>query len=166
MGARIAAVVGELPPVSGTQEQIWDERFRHHYGDDAAAKRVWMRCGVERRHGVLDPIAEGVAEWGTGKRMERFIEEALPLGRQALEKAFRRAEMDAEEVDVLDGRLVHRLRDAGARHPARARPRPARRRTTAARRPHGLLRRAADARRRLRRGGGARQDGRACSASS
>jgi alkylresorcinol/alkylpyrone synthase len=101
MGAKLAAVVGALPPVSGTQEQIWDERFRHHYGDDAAAKRVWLRCGVERRHGVLDPIAEGVAEWGTEKRMQRFIEEALPLGRQALETAFERAEVDPEEIDLL-----------------------------------------------------------------
>ena len=101
MGARIAAVAGALPGVWATQERIWDERFRHHYGDDAAAKRVWMRCGVERRHGVLDPIAEGVAEWDTGKRMQRFVEEALPLGREALEAAFQQAAVRPEDVDLL-----------------------------------------------------------------
>jgi predicted naringenin-chalcone synthase len=101
MGAQVTAVAGALPPGWMTQEAIWEERFRHHYGDDAAAKRVWLRCGVERRHGVLDPIAEGVAEWGTGQRMQRFIEEALPLGRQALETAFERAGVGPEEVDVL-----------------------------------------------------------------
>jgi len=42
-----------------------------------------------------------VAEWGTEKRMQRFIEEALPLGREALDNAFRRAEIEPEEVDVL-----------------------------------------------------------------
>jgi len=84
-----------------TQEAIWDERFRLHYGDDPAARRVWLRCGVERRHGVLDPIEEGVAEWGTGARMERFVVEALPLARQALETALERARVAPEELDLL-----------------------------------------------------------------
>jgi predicted naringenin-chalcone synthase len=101
MGGRIAAVASALPEISGSQEEIWDERFRHHYGDDAAARRVWMRCGVERRHGVLDPIAEGVSEWGTGERMERFVAEALPLGRRALDAALERADARPDEVDLL-----------------------------------------------------------------
>ena len=45
------------------------------------------------------------------------------------------------------GRVLHRLRHARPRHPARPRPRHARRRAAAVRRPHGLLRRAAGARR-------------------
>ena len=101
MAGTIAAVASALPENSGTQEEIWDERFRHHYGDDAAAKRVWMRCGVGRRYGVVDPIAEGVAEWGTAKRMERFVAEALPLGRRAVEDALAAAEVTPEEVDLL-----------------------------------------------------------------
>ena len=84
-----------------TQEAIWDERFARHYGDDPAARRVWLRCGVERRHGVLDPIEEGVAEWGTGARMQRFVEEALPLAREALETALARAHVAPEELDLL-----------------------------------------------------------------
>lgn len=101
MAGTIAAVASALPEQSGSQEELWDERFRHHYGDDAAARRVWMRCGVGRRHGVVDPIAEGVAEWGTAQRMERFVAEALPLGRRALEDALAAAAVTAEEVDVL-----------------------------------------------------------------
>ncbi|MDQ3865766.1 MAG: type III polyketide synthase [Actinomycetota bacterium] len=101
MPGTIAAVASALPEQSGSQEELWDFRFRHHYGDDAAARRVWLRCGVERRHGVVDPIAEGVAEWGTGQRMARFVEEALPLGRLAIERALARAAAPAEEVDLL-----------------------------------------------------------------
>jgi alkylresorcinol/alkylpyrone synthase len=101
VGATIAAVAGALPEQSGSQEDLWDLRFRHHYGDDAAARRVWMRCGVERRHGVVDPIAEGVAEWGTARRMQRFVEEALPLGRRALEDALAGAGVRPDEVDLL-----------------------------------------------------------------
>jgi len=99
--ARLAAVASALPERWMTQEAIWDERFRLHYGDDAATRRVWLRCGVERRHGVLDPIEEGVAEWGTGARMERFVVEALPLARRALEDALAAARVDPEELDLL-----------------------------------------------------------------
>lgn len=101
MGARLAAVAGALPERWMTQEAIWDERFSRHYGEDAAAKRVWLRCGVDRRHGVLDPIEEGVADWGTGRRMERFVKEALPLARQALETALERAAVAPAELDLL-----------------------------------------------------------------
>ena len=97
----VAAVAGALPEGWMAQEDIWDERFRHLYGDDRAARRVWMRCGVERRHGVLDPIEERVYEWGTERRMRRFVEEALPLGRAALESAMERAALAPEDVDLL-----------------------------------------------------------------
>jgi alkylresorcinol/alkylpyrone synthase len=101
MAGTVASVASALPEQSGSQEELWDLRFRHHYGDDAAARRVWLRCGVERRHGVVDPIAEGVAEWGTGQRMERFVSEALPLGRLAVERALAGAEAAPEDVDLL-----------------------------------------------------------------
>ena len=101
MSATVAAVASALPEQSGSQQELWDERYRHHYGDDAAVRRVWLRCGVERRHGVVDPIAEGVAEWGTGRRMERFVAEALPLGRRALESAIARAGATPADVDLL-----------------------------------------------------------------
>lgn len=84
-----------------SQEQLWEERFRHHYGDDAAIRRVWLRCGVESRHGVLDPVAEGVASWGTEQRMRRFVEEALPLGRRALAAALDAADLAPSDVDTL-----------------------------------------------------------------
>ena len=101
MAATVRAIAGALPEHSGSQEDLWDLRFRHHYGDDKAARRVWMRCGVERRHGVVDPVGEGVAAWGTAQRMQRFVEEALPLGRRALEDALARANVRPDEVDQL-----------------------------------------------------------------
>ena len=100
MAATIAAVAGALPAHSASQEEIWELRFREFYGGDRAAGRLWTRCGVERRHGVLDPIAEGVHEWGTEKRMRRFIEEALPLGQAALEAALERSGVRPADIDL------------------------------------------------------------------
>jgi alkylresorcinol/alkylpyrone synthase len=101
VGATVAAVASALPEQSATQAELWEERFRHHYGDDRAARRIWSRCGVEHRHGVVDPIGERVYEWGTEQRMQRFVEEGLPLGRAALETALDRANLGADEVDLL-----------------------------------------------------------------
>ena len=101
MGATISAVASALPERSASQEELWEERFREHYDDDRAARRIWSRCGVEHRHGVLDPIGERVHEWGTEQRMQRFVQEGLPLGRAALEATLDRADLRAEDVDLL-----------------------------------------------------------------
>lgn len=101
MAATSAAVAGALPKHSASQEEVWELRFREFYGGDRAAGRLWTRCGVERRHGVLDPVAERVYEWGTEQRMRRFVEEALPLGEEALEAALERAGARAAEIDLL-----------------------------------------------------------------
>ena len=101
MGATLAAVASALPERSASQEELWEERFRHHYDDDRAARRIWNRCGVERRHGVCDPIGERVHEWGTEKRMQRFVQEGLPLGLAALESALKRAELEANDIELL-----------------------------------------------------------------
>ena len=99
--ARLASVASALPEQSGTQQELWEHRFGPFYDDDRAAGRLWLRCGVERRHGVLDPIAEGVYDWGTEQRMRRFVEEARPLGRTALRAALERASLEPDEVDLL-----------------------------------------------------------------
>lgn len=84
-----------------TQEQLWDDFFSGYYGGNRTAERIWRRAGVDRRHGVVNPIEEGVPAWGTGKRMRRFIEEAVPLGKRALEECLGRAEIDPLDVGVL-----------------------------------------------------------------
>lgn len=101
MTAIVRNVVGVVPEASGSQSELWEHRFRAFYDDDRAAGRVWGRCGVERRHGVLDPVAEGVHEWGTEQRMRRFVAEARPLGERALREALARAALEPTDVDLL-----------------------------------------------------------------
>lgn len=97
--ARIVGVGTALPERSMTQEQIWDELFSHHYDGNRLARRIWLRCGVERRYGVVNPIE--ASSWGTGARMRRFIEEAVPLGKRALEACLADAGLEPADIGLL-----------------------------------------------------------------
>ena len=87
------------PPV--TQQALWDGFFRDHYADNALAKKVFERAGVRTRHGVVDPRVEDVSTWSTGERMRRFLPEALPLGKEALNACMADAGLAPGDVDNL-----------------------------------------------------------------
>jgi alkylresorcinol/alkylpyrone synthase len=100
---RFAALcgLGAAVPAGRFQGELWDEFFADHYGGDELARQIWMNAGVDYRHGVADPMLEDVREWGTRARMERFLETALPLGREALERCLDDARVTAEDVGLL-----------------------------------------------------------------
>jgi len=99
-----AALIGSfgqaLPPVR-RQTQLWDGFFAEYYQQNKFAERLFRNVGVEMRHGVVDPGVEDVSQWPTGARMERFITEALPLGKEALGIALDSAGVRPEELGML-----------------------------------------------------------------
>ena len=88
-----------LPPAMG-QQALWDGFFRDHYADARIAKKVWEHSGITTRRGVVDPTLEDISGWGTGARMRRFAQEALPLGREAVGKALADAGLDPADVGL------------------------------------------------------------------
>ena len=89
-GRMSAAIIGHghaLPPAM-SQQGLWEGFFRRHYRDHGLARTVWEHSGITTRRGVVDPTREDISTWGTGARMRRFATEALPLGRDAVGKAF------------------------------------------------------------------------------
>jgi predicted naringenin-chalcone synthase len=90
-----------LPERTMTQEALWERYFDDYYAGNALARRIWLRSGVGRRYGAVHPIEDGVSEWGTGERMRRFVREAVPLGRQALERSLAAAGVRADELGLL-----------------------------------------------------------------
>lgn len=97
--ARIAGIATAVPAPMD-QQALWDGFFSRHYGGSDMARKVWQSSGIVTRHGVADPRVDDVSTWGTGRRMERFVAEAMPLGKDAVSKALANANVHAEDVGL------------------------------------------------------------------
>ena len=97
----VVAGLGSAVPTAVSQEDLWDGFFAEQYRGNRLAERLWHRSGVATRHGVAIPWKEDVRGWGTAARIERFVEEAVPLGREALEACLEEARLAPHEVDAL-----------------------------------------------------------------
>jgi predicted naringenin-chalcone synthase len=96
----ITGAASACPP-SRTQEQLWDGFFARHYQQDRWARRVFMSAGIRRRHCVVDPVQEDVSGWTTGRRMTRYVDEAVPLAADAVTRALGAANLSPGEVGLL-----------------------------------------------------------------
>jgi alkylresorcinol/alkylpyrone synthase len=97
-GARVMSVTSTVPDVVMEQQQLWEEHFADAYGHDPRAARIWRSAGARRRFGVVDPRVEDVSSWGTGVRMQRFLLEALPLGKETVSNALADAGLSPDDV--------------------------------------------------------------------
>jgi len=99
VNARIASIATAVPAPMD-QQALWDGFFAKHYGGSPMAAKVWRTSGIVTRHGVADPRTDDVSTWGTGARMERFVAEAMPLGKDAVSRALASAGVAAEDVGL------------------------------------------------------------------
>jgi len=51
------------------------------------SRRIFLAAGVRQRHPAFDPSKEDISSYSTGERMARYVDEAVPLGREAVEGA-------------------------------------------------------------------------------
>src|SRR3712207_9350672 len=113
MSSAVLTGAGSALPATIEQDAVWDGFFADHYEGVRAARRIFAGAGVRRRHAVASPLDEDLSDWGTGARMERYVQEALPLGKQAVAGA-----LDAAGLAPGDGgpvALVPRTRYATPR---------------------------------------------------
>ncbi|HEY0717561.1 MAG TPA: 3-oxoacyl-[acyl-carrier-protein] synthase III C-terminal domain-containing protein [Streptosporangiaceae bacterium] len=96
----ITGAASACPP-SRTQEELWDGFFAAHFGQSRWARRVFMATGVRRRHSVVDLTQEDVSGWTTGRRMERYVEESVPLATDAVARALAAADRRAADIGLL-----------------------------------------------------------------
>ena len=97
--ATIAATAVAVP-AAADQSALWSEYFAERSTNRRLAERIWSRSGVKTRHAVIDPRVEDVSGWGTAARMQRYVVEALPLGKQAVAEALDQAGVAAADVGL------------------------------------------------------------------
>ncbi|MGY1811532.1 type III polyketide synthase [Blastococcus sp. SYSU D00820] len=91
---------GAALPAALDQDAAWDGFFARHYADVRAAHRIFTGAGVRTRHAVANPVDEDLSGWGTGARMARYVQEALPLGKQAVAGALDAAGLAPGDVGL------------------------------------------------------------------
>ncbi len=99
----VSAVVtgsGAALPATLDQEAAWEGFFATHYEGVRAAQRIFAGAGVRTRHAVANPIDEDLSNWSTGARMARYVQEALPLGKQAVAAALDSAGLAPGDVGM------------------------------------------------------------------
>ena len=100
MTAAVVTGAGSALPAALDQQAAWDGFFADHYADVRAAKRIFLGAGVRTRHAVANPLDEDLSNWGTGARMARYVQEALPLGKQAVAGALDAAGLAPGDVGL------------------------------------------------------------------
>jgi predicted naringenin-chalcone synthase len=91
---------GSALPSVVRQDAIWDGFFARHYAEVRGARRIFAGAGVRTRHAVANPVDEDISAWGTGARMDRYVQEALPLGKQAVAAALDSAGLAPGDVGL------------------------------------------------------------------
>ncbi|NBM20008.1 3-oxoacyl-[acyl-carrier-protein] synthase III C-terminal domain-containing protein [Streptomyces sp. GC420] len=91
-----------LPATRTSQDDLWREFFLEHYNGKPIARRIFENSGISSRSTAVDPRTEkDVSGWSTGRRMARYIEEALPLGKRTVAAALESAGLAPEDVGLL-----------------------------------------------------------------
>jgi alkylresorcinol/alkylpyrone synthase len=96
----ITGAANAYPP-SRSQEQLWDGFFARHYQQDRWARRVFSSAGIRHRHCAVDPLQEDVSSWTTGRRMTRYVDEAVPLAADAVTRALAAADLNPSQIGLL-----------------------------------------------------------------
>jgi alpha-pyrone synthase len=98
----VLAGIGVTHPAPVTQDELWTGFFARHYRDThpELARRLFRNAGVRQRHAAVNPLVEDASGWSTGRRMQRYPIEALPMGKAATVEALTRAGLAPDEVGL------------------------------------------------------------------
>jgi alkylresorcinol/alkylpyrone synthase len=98
----VLAGLGFAYPPATRQADLWDVFFSRHYSgvQRALGNRIFRNSGVRTRHAAVSPLVEDVSGWSTGRRMRRYLTEALPLGKAALGDALAAAGVAPSDIGM------------------------------------------------------------------
>ncbi|MHB1930399.1 MAG: type III polyketide synthase [Acidimicrobiales bacterium] len=92
---------GSAFPPGRSQEEYWDGYYGPGVDGSRWMRQVFLSAGCLRRHTVFDPTVEDLSTWSTARRMERYLDAALPLAASAAVGALRSAGVGAGELGLM-----------------------------------------------------------------
>lgn len=98
----VIAALGRAQPPSSEQNELWEGFFARRFSGHqrAFAQRIFAHAGVNRRCAAVNPLLEDVSCWSTARRMQRYMVEAVPLGKEAVSRALAAAGVPADEIGL------------------------------------------------------------------
>lgn len=93
--------ISSAHPAAVQQTDLWEGFFAARTANRRAARMAFHSVGVDQRHAVANPLEEDVSGWSTAARMERYLDEAMPLGKEAISAALGRAGLAPEDLGLL-----------------------------------------------------------------
>jgi alkylresorcinol/alkylpyrone synthase len=88
-------------PATLSQSDLWDHYFAAKTSGVRWARQVFHGTGVSSRHLAVDPTVEDPSSWSTGRRMQRYLSEAMPLAKDAAGRALGSSGLSAEDLGLL-----------------------------------------------------------------
>src|SRR5205823_10117007 len=92
--------MGSAVPAPLDQRAVWDGYFAAHYAGVPTAERIFAAAGTQTRHAMANPADEDVSSWGTAARIQRYLAEAMPLGKDAVTGSLADAGLDPRDVGM------------------------------------------------------------------
>ncbi|MFB9239968.1 type III polyketide synthase [Plantactinospora siamensis] len=98
----VIAGLGVATPPPTSQEELWSGFFAGHFTGTtrALAQRIFANSGVTTRQAAVNPLLEDVSDWPTERRMRRYLTEALPLGKEAVDRALAAAGVPVRDIGL------------------------------------------------------------------
>ena len=101
IGKPVVTAISTAHPAAVQQSDLWEGFFASRTANRRAARMAFHSVGVQQRHAVANPLLEDLSRWSTAARMTRYLDEAMPLGKEAISGALDRAGRSPEDVGLL-----------------------------------------------------------------
>ena len=95
---KILSLATATPPQRYAQMEIFERFLQPHLGANRRARAIFGRAGIKQRFTAVPGDYHHVFR-GTEERNQRYMQEAIPLGAQAICEALARAQLEPHAID-------------------------------------------------------------------
>src|ERR1043166_8069737 len=87
-----------VPRHEYTQQEIYERFLEPHLGRNRRARAIFGRAGIKRRFTTVDGAYHNIYR-GTEERNARYMQDAVPLGEETIQRALAHSGLEAQAID-------------------------------------------------------------------